>query len=340
MPAFPSPARPRSGYGQPVLRGLSGSLLVAALAAAAGAAAAQDPEPAAIADTARKQDMQAIRTAAADYKAALDRGDGAALAALWTPDGDIIDEQGRVLNGRETVGRIVKPTDGSPPLQFKIAETSLRFVTADVAIEDGTVEIMLPGVPVGLKGRFSATWTRQDGGWKLAGLRESRIDGGQALTLPDLDWMVGDWIVLDEGGTGQRGVDRPAIEVTVRWNPTRTFLLRDMKISPAGGAEGAETLAMHVTQRIGWDPLSRQIRSWVFSSDGGHGEAVWSRDGQSWVARATSVLPDGTQTSSLNIYTYDGKDRCTWRSIPTHVGSEHAHTVNLTLVRKSGESPR
>lgn len=340
MPALPSPARPRSGSGRPALRGLAGSLLMAALTVAAGAAAAQDPEPAAIADTGRKQDMQAIRTAAADYKAALDRGDGAALAALWTPDGDIIDEQGRVLNGRETVGRIVKPTDGSPPLNFKIAETSLRFVTADVAIEDGTVEIMLPGVPVGLKGRFSATWTRQDGGWKLAGLRESRIDSGQALTLPDLDWMVGDWIVLDEGGTGQRGVDRPTIEVTVRWNPTRTFLLRDMKISPAGGAEGAETLAMHVTQRIGWDPLSRQIRSWVFSSDGGHGEAVWSRDGQSWVARATSVLPDGTQTSSLNIYSYDGKDRCTWRSIPTHVGSEHAHTVNLTLVRKSGESPR
>jgi uncharacterized protein (TIGR02246 family) len=340
MPAFPSPARPHSGSGRPALRGLAASLLVAALAAAGGAAAAQDPEPAAIADTARKQDMQAIRTAAADYKAALDRGDGAALAALWTPDGDIIDEQGRVLNGRETVGRIVQPTDGSPPLHFKIAEMSLRFVTADVAIEDGTVEIMLPGVPVGLKGRFSATWTRQDGGWKLAGLRESRIDGGQALTLPDLDWMVGDWIVLDDGGTGQRGVDRPTIEVTVRWNPTRTFLLRDMKISPAGSAEGAETLAMHVTQRIGWDPLSRQIRSWVFSSDGGHGEAVWSRDGQSWVARATSVLPDGTQTSSLNIYSYDGKDRCTWRSIPTHVGSEHAHTVNLTLVRKSGESPR
>jgi uncharacterized protein (TIGR02246 family) len=339
MPTVPSSSHKRLGYRRRLLETVVGSLLALPFAAAQDAVA-QDPEPSAIADAARRQDMQAIRAAAADYKAALDRGDGPALAALWTADGDIIDEQGRVLNGRETVGRMVKPTDGSPPLEFKIAETSLRFVTADVALEDGTVEIVLPGVAAGLKGRFSATWTRQDGGWKLAGLRESRIDVAEALTLPDLDWMVGDWVVVDDAGSGQRGVDRPSIEVTVRWNPSRTFLLRDMKISPAGAAAGSDTLAMHVTQRIGWDPLSRQIRSWVFSSDGGHGEAVWSRDGRSWVARATSVLPDGTQTSSLNIYTYDGKDRCTWRSIPTHVGSEHAHTVNLTLVRKPGEPSR
>ena len=323
------PSRRPSACGPAVVCCLCWSLL----AGTPGSARAAE----AIAD--RQRDVDSIRAAAAAYKAALDRGDGPALAGFWTADGDIIDDDGRVLNGRETVGRIVKPTDGSPPLEFKIAETNLRFVTADVAIEDGTVEIVLPGAGTGLKGRFSATWTRQEGGWKLAGLRESRIDQGQPLTLPDLDWMVGDWIVVDETGAGRS--DRPTIEMKVRWNPTRTFLLRDMTIAPAGGGpEASDMLAMHVTQRIGWDPLSKQIHSWVFSSDGGHGEAVWSRDGRSWVARATSVLPDGTQTSSLNIYTYDGKDRCTWRSIPTHVGSEHAHVVNLTLVRKPGDASR
>jgi hypothetical protein len=74
----------------------------------------------------------------------------------------------------------------------------------------------------------------------------------------------------------------------------------------------------------------------VFSSDGGHGEAVWSRDGDSWVARTTGVLPDGSRTSSLNIYTYDGKDRFAWRSLPTHVGGEHTPPLNLQMIRKGG----
>jgi hypothetical protein len=113
-----------------------------------------------------------------------------------------------------------------------------------------------------------------------------------------------------------------------------------MKITPAA-TSGAEPLApMHVTQRIGWDPLSRQIRSWVFSADGGHGEAFWSRDGSSWLARTTAVLPDGSQTSSLNVYTYDGKDRCTWQSFHTHTGGEHLPPVNMTMIRKPGSAAK
>jgi hypothetical protein len=35
-------------------------------------------------------------------------------------------------------------------------------------------------------------------------------------------------------------------------------------------------------------------------------------------------------------YRYDGKGRCVWRSLPTHVGGEHMPQVNMTLVRKPG----
>ena len=60
------------------------------------------------------------------------------------------------------------------------------------------------------------------------------------------------------------------------------------------------------------------------------------RDGNAWLARTNAVLPDGSQTSSLNVYTYDGKDRCTWQSLHTNVGSEHAPPVNMTMIRKPG----
>jgi uncharacterized protein (TIGR02246 family) len=283
------------------------------------------------------RDEQELRAASRRYREALDRGDGRALAALWTADGDIIDGQGAVLQGRATVAATVKPAADAPATSFKIGDTKIRFLTDVVALEDGTVTVDVPGLASPLKGRFSATWVREADGWKIAALREDRLDapaGGE--TLADLDWMVGDWVVVDDraGKPAAEGPEKPAIEMTVRWNAKRTFLLRDVKIP----APGDDADALHVTQRIGWDPLSRQIRSWVFSSDGGHGEAVWERDGDSWVARTTAVLPDGSQTSSLNIYTFDGKNRCAWRSLPTHVGGEHTPPVNMTMIRK-GEKP-
>jgi uncharacterized protein (TIGR02246 family) len=285
------------------------------------------------------RDEQAIRDAAAKYKEALDRGDGKMLADLWTADGDIIDEEGNRLKGREMAARVTAQAGNGSRPSFRINDSSLRFITADVALEDGTVEVALPGFTSPFTGRFSATWMRQEGAWKLAALREDRIESPSGNeTLQDLDWMVGDWTLTDDRATGKpaaAGPEKPLIEMTVRWNANRTFLLRDMKISSPGGDGGTEAGTMHITQRIGWDPLSRQIRSWVFGSDGSHGEAVWSRDGDSWVARTAAVLPNGSQTSALNIYTYDGKDRCTWRSLPTHVGGEHTPPINMMMIRKT-----
>jgi hypothetical protein len=162
--------------------------------------------------------------------------------------------------------------------------------------------------------------------------------------------MVGDWTVVEDHpdhapaaealSPAQPPSGRTPIEVSVGWNASRTFLIRDMKISgdraagPANGEAGDGLPEMHITQRIGWDPLSRQLVSWSFGSDGSHGEATWTRDDGTWIARTMAVMPDGTQTSSLNIYIYDGADRCTWRSVPTHVGGEHAPHVTMTMIRK------
>ena len=283
------------------------------------------------------QDEQAIRAASTAYMQALSRGDGAALAALWTADGDIVDERGTVMKGRDTMSLTTKPAeDGPAPAPAAhMRDMSLRFLAPGVALEDGTVEVPLPGSPVPMTGRFSATWVKQGDAWRLASLRETRITGASgAEQLADLDWMVGDWEVVDNSDPD--GVAKPTFEIAVRWNVGRTYLLRDMKIMPPATPGSPPPPPIHVTQRIGWDPLLRQIRSWAFSGDGGHGEAFWTRDGNAWLARTTAVLPDGSQTSSLNVYTYDGKDRCTWQSLHTHAGSEHAPPVNMTMIRKPG----
>lgn len=275
----------------------------------------------------RADDEAAIRAAAKAYIEALDKGDAARLAALWTPDGDIVDAAGQMLLGREALAldQPTTPPDPASRPEFRIRETKLRFLTADVAVEDGTVEIVPPtGQP--LSGRFSATWVRHEGGWKLGALREARgEEPAAAAALSELDWMVGDWVVVDDHPAAEK---RVAIEVATRWNESKTYLLRELRIPVEGGPP------LTITQRIGWDPLTRSVHSWVFGSDGSHGEADWSRDGRSWVAKSRAVNPDGVQSTSLNIYTYDGKDRCVWKSLPTHVGSEHVPPVTLTMIRK------
>ncbi|MFM8892243.1 MAG: nuclear transport factor 2 family protein, partial [Planctomycetia bacterium] len=161
-----------------------------------GPARAQPPQASPTA-SARADDEAAIRAATGRYVEALSRGDGTALADMWTPDGDIIDDEGRVTNGREAVSGIA-PADG-PRREPTIRETRLRFVTADVAIEDGVVTIAPPDGGEPHEGWFSATWVRQEQGWRLAGLRESRITSPRdAASLADLSWMVGDWTVAED----------------------------------------------------------------------------------------------------------------------------------------------
>ncbi|MFM9195959.1 MAG: nuclear transport factor 2 family protein [Planctomycetia bacterium] len=346
----------RAAVSRPAVRAIA--TVTAVWLVAAEPTRGQPPAPAAASapDAAREAAAAAIRAATRTYREALDRGDGKTLAALWTPDGDIVDDEGRVLNGRQTVGEIAPATADTPRPTFRIEETKLRFVSADVAIEDGTVEVTPPGTTAALSGWFSATWVKHEGSWKLTALRESRISAPHdAPQLADLDWMVGDWTVAEAAPNGDAAAAAPAqapavktpLEMSVRWNDTRTFLLRDLKVTSPGtpGGEpqnGPPTLQL--TQRIGWDPLSRQIVSWSFGSDGSHGEGIWTRDptaeGTTWIARTMAVMPDGTQTSSLTIYTYDGADRCTWRSVPTHVGGEHTPHVVMTMIRKPPAAPQ
>lgn len=98
--------------------------------------------------------------------------------------------------------------------------------------------------------------------------------------LKQLEWMVGHWV--DEG-------DDSVTETTCEWSEDKNFLLRKFTISIDGKQ------AMKGVQRIGWDPPSRQIRSWVFDSAGGFAEGLWSRVGDYWVVKAgASGRTDGS----------------------------------------------
>jgi len=156
---------------------------------------------------------------------------------------------------------------------------------------------------------------------------------GDGSALEDLDWMVGDWVLEpdDEAETKQAG----AMRMSVRWDEGRAFLIREATLTPP---EEAGEPVVTLQQRIGWDPLVDRIRSWSFSSDGSRGEATWFWDGDSWVVRGTAVLPDGTQTTSTNVYTFEGKDRIAWRVVRSALGDDAGLPTRATWVRKNGST--
>jgi len=274
-------------------------------------------------------DAAAIRAAAAAYRDAVGKGDVAASRRMWTVDGDVVDGWGNVLSAAKAVAATGGTDDERP--EVRVGETRLRRITPDVVLEDGSVDVVLPGTATPLEGWFSAIWVKQGNEWKLAGIREAeRPTTLKGDALDDLEWMVGEWtLVPEDGGTAAA---MPAMEMSVRWDAGRMFLVRDVRMTSS--ATAPEPVTVDVQQRIGWDPLVGRIRSWSFATDGTRGEATWFRDGTSWIAKTTAIQIDGTQATTVHIYSYDGKDRCEWRTMKEPFAAEDRIPVRATWVRK------
>lgn len=156
----------------------------------------------------------------------------------------------------------------------------------------------------------------------------------QPATLDDLAWMEGDWVIAEAGKEPPSGDETPQfLAAHVRWTPTRAFLIREMTI------HRDDRQVAHYTQRIGHDPRTNTLRSWLFDDEGSHGKAVWTKKGDTLIARSTTVLPDGREVTARTEYHYDGKDRCNWESTHTHDGAADLPPVRLTLVRASAAAP-
>lgn len=329
------PVHTPAAFPGPLCTGLFVRFLTACAAVCLGvwhpAPAADGPAPVPAAnDGAAADDVAAIRAAAAAYREALAKGDTAAIRRSWTADGDVVDGWGNLLSAADVADVGSGQAGGAKP-EVRIGQSRLRLVAPGVAIEDGAVDVVIPGTAAPIEGWFSAVWVKQGGVWKLSSIREAeRPTTVKADVIDDLDWMVGSWTLVPEDGVATDTV--PAMEMTVRWDTGRMFLVRDVRLSSPSTA--AERMTLDVQQRIGWDPLVGRIRSWSFATDGTRGEATWFRDGTSWIAKSTSIRADGSQSTAVHIYTYDGKDRCQWRTLAEPFAGGEQEPVRASWVRR------
>jgi uncharacterized protein (TIGR02246 family) len=277
---------------------------------------------AAVQPAGRAGDERAIREAIGEFTKAFQRGDAKAIVGLFTEDGEAVDAEGGTIQGRSALeehyaGRIAE----APGDKLDIVVEAISFLAPGVARVTGRTQVSSTDGSAPAGSRYAALFVKSDGRWLLASVRE--IDD-QAMTphdhLKELDWLIGDWV---------QESDDAVVNTSVAWSDNNNFLLRSFDVRVKGKP------ALTGTQRIGWDPLTKQIKSWVFDSSGGYGDGLWMRQGDQWVIKATGVRPDGRVVTATQVLTNVNKDSLRWKSIDRTLGSDISQDIDeIVMVRK------
>jgi uncharacterized protein (TIGR02246 family) len=248
------------------------------------------------------KEQEALKARADEFVKAFEKGDAAALAAFWTPDGDYIDQAGTTLSGRKDIeAAFKKQFSTAKGGKLRINTTSLRFVKPDLAIGDGTTEVDYPDDAPPIVTRYTAVHVKVDGKWFLASVRDAvAVPPSNHQHLRDLDWLTGDWV--DEAAKGEVG------KVSYSWAENDNFLVANfattLKDVPVEGG----------TQWVGWDGAGKQIKSWGFYSNGAISEGTWGGNGDKWTVKMTTTMRDGKKLSATNVITRVDADHATWQS--------------------------
>ena len=235
-----------------------------------------------------------------------------------------MDADGSLIVGRADLEKaFAEFFQANPIAKVQVLVKSVRFPAPDLAIEEGVLRQINAVRDLPASTFYTATHVRIGGRWLTALSREW---GAGQDRLDDLEWLLGQWTVTIK--------DRSVI-LTFTRDGDKPFILGRFtrktgdKIESTGGF------------RIGLDPQSGRLRSWHFEEDGGHGQALWVRDGNRWVLDAAGVMGDGAETASVNILGRLNNDEITWQSIDRVLGDQSLpDTTPIKLTRAAEKEPR
>lgn len=286
------------------------------------------PAAPAAASPSHDADDKAIRQLAEEYTKAYNAHDSKALADLFTTEAQIVDESGDSIQGREAIEDVYAELFAEyPDAATAIEVKGIRFLGPTLAAERGVAQVTLQPGETAEPNHYLVVHVKQDGRWLMASAHDVTpgVDDTPEEHLAQLAWLVGEWV--DEG-------PEAVIETTYRWDEGHKFLLSQFTAKVAGRD------VMNGTQRIGWDPQARVIRSWVFDSDGGFTEGVYSRDGNQWIIKLAGVTSDGKASSATNVLTRLSKDRASWESRDRTAGGEPTPDTGLLMMVRKPPQPQ
>ena len=261
-----------------------------------------------------------IRDVVERFVTAYNAHDAAAVAELFLPQAQVVDEDDNTVQGRVEIQELFAGVfEQHPDTGIEVHIESIRFIGTSLAIEMGSTVTIPPAGETAVAGRYSVLHVRNDGKWSMGLVRDMPLEPTHRDHLQALAWLTGDWV--DESREG-------VVQTSCRWADDDSFLLQEITVRQAGQD------VLKASQRIGWDPLGKRFKSWVFDSEGGYGESNWTPTETGWLIRATGVNTDGTTASPTHHIEPTGIDRYVFRSVDRVSGNEMLPPVQVTVVRR------
>jgi uncharacterized protein (TIGR02246 family) len=226
------------------------------------------------------------------------------VAGFWTDEGEYVGDNGIVLRGRKAIEEAyAKFFAKAGKVRAEGQIDSIRFVAHDSAVVEGFVTAYKGKDAQPTSSRFSLLVAREDGRWRLAIVREWADEGA---SVQDVALLIGSW---------EAKTPLAEVRTTYSWAEGKKFIRVAFEIKERGRTITGQEV-------IGQDPRTNQLRSWLFESDGGFGNATWSREGKRWIQEATGVQADGGELTARNILTPVSKDAFTWQSVNRRLDGE------------------
>lgn len=266
-------------------------------------AAADSPKGEVTAErNASESDLAAIRAESRAFAAAFNRRNAKAVAALWTDDGEYVDDTGRHLIGREAIEQgYAEFFANSPEVTLRVMIDSLRLLSDSAAVEDGRAVVDPPPAGVPAYSKYTAIHVKVDGKWMMASVRDTHIETPSGFrNVADLQWLIGTWVAEEHGHRSQS---------TFSWVANKSFVQRKYTITHADGTKTSGV------QLIGWNARDGHVQSWDFSPDGGHAVGAWAPQQAGWTAKVHGVTGDGTTTTAVNLLTRLDDNAYVWQSV-------------------------
>jgi uncharacterized protein (TIGR02246 family) len=267
------------------------------------------------------KEEQGILDRAKEFIKAYNARDAKAVGQLFTPDAVVIEYDGDTHEGRkeieEAFAEIFKAV---PKGKIALDVDLVRQLSDTIIVEEGKTIHYPDGEIAGAETQYQVVHVKHDGAWMMKRVRtfEPKILSPYE-NLQALEWLVGEWV--DESPDG-------LVESNYYWNRNKSFLLHDFTIKLKSKA------TLHGTQRIGWDPLTKQIKAWVFDSEGGQGESIWTEIDGTWLIRLKGVRLDGSVITANNQLVRVSDERMTITSTDRIAGSERMPDMTVTAVKR------
>jgi uncharacterized protein (TIGR02246 family) len=257
---------------------------------------------------AAEAEIAAIRAQSEAFVAAFNKQDVKAVAALWTTDGEYMDDAGRRFVGRDAIEKgYAEFFTANPKAKIQITIDSLRVLASGVAIEEGRAAAGSPPADAAGSSQYTVTHVKVDGKWLMASVRDALIETPATVSsAADLQWLVGAWIAEE------RGIKSVSV---VNWVVGGRFLERQYTTTLLDGTTSSGV------QLIGWNPLEGHVQSWNFSPDGGHAVGIWIPSEGGWTAQMRGMTGDGAPTTSINQLLRLDDNAFVWRSFQRTVGN-------------------